>query len=551
MRTKSIYAVLGLAALVGLGACSDRLEVTNLNSADRDRALATPADVESVIRGSWNALHAGIHHTNDALYPQMLTMGMENLAELANFGMGPRGGIPRTFIDNNRGNQVQAGNYRDFAHLHRASRLAAVGLTAFQREGFSIGSPDADARAKAFAKFTMGVAHGYLAAAYDSAAIISEEDDPEAINPLAGYKEVHEAALRYLQEAIDIATAGPNFNIPANWFATAGAVSRDEFIRIVRSYRARIRAMVARTPAERAALPWNEIMADAENGITSDLMVQMLPPGQGGSWDMAWFAQHFAGSNWHLMWSFMVGMADTSGAYDAWLRAPRGQKTRFLVVTPDRRFPRGETRAEQQANSPVIPPAGQYFRNIPDGEDVDNEPLGRSMYQHARFRAFRDANRIGPFPYFQVAELNLLRAEGHIRMGQVAQAAALIDVTRVGKGGLPPLTGAVTSVDDPVPGGNACVPRVPTSERTADYAWPNGSKCGNIMEALKWEKRMELAFTTWGAWYFDSRGWGDLPENTPIHWMVPWQEADTRRMPIYHGGDPARGDAAARGTYGL
>lgn len=52
MRTKSIYAVLGLAALVGLGACNDRLEVTNLNSADRDRALATPADVESVIRGS-------------------------------------------------------------------------------------------------------------------------------------------------------------------------------------------------------------------------------------------------------------------------------------------------------------------------------------------------------------------------------------------------------------------------------------------------------------------------------------------------------------------
>lgn len=550
MRIKSIYPVLGLAALLGLGACSDRLEVTNLNSADRDRALAAPADVESVVRGSWNALHTGIHHANDALYPQMLVMGMESHAELANFGMGARGGIPRNFIDNNRGNQVQVGNYRDFAHLHRAARLAAVGLTAFDREGFTIGSPDADARAKAFAKFTMGVAHGYLAAAYDSAAIISETDDPEEIKPLAGYQEVHAAGLAYLQEAIDIALAGPSFSLPAAWFATSGAVSRDEFIRIVRSYRARIRAMVARTPAERAALPWSEIMADAENGITSDLMVQMLPPNQGGSWDMAWFAQHFAGSNWHVMWQFIVGMADTSGAYDAWLRTPHGQKNRFLVVTPDRRFPQGEDRPTQQANSPTVPPEGQYFRNIADGEDVDSERLGRSMYQHARFRAFRDANRIGPFPYFQVAELNLLRAEGHIRAGQIAQAAALIDITRVGKGGLPPLTGAVSTINDPVPGGNACVPRVPTSQRSADYVW-TGSQCGNIMEALKWEKRMELAYTTWGAWYFDSRGWGDLVERTPLQWMVPWQEADTRRMPLYHGGDPGRGEAAERGTYGI
>jgi hypothetical protein len=68
------------------------------------------------------------------------------------------------------------------------------------------------------------------------------------------------------------------------------------------------------------------------------------------------------------------------------------------------------------------------------------------------------------------------------------------------------------------------------------------------MEAMKWEKRMETAYIYMGAWFFDSRGWGDLPKDTPLMYPVPVTELDSRLKPYYNlgGGGPA---SAALGTY--
>ena len=67
---------------------------------------------------------------------------------------------------------------------------------------------------------------------------------------------------------------------------------------------------------------------------------------------------------------------------------------------------------------------------------------------------------------------------------------------------------------------------------------------------MKWEKRMETAFTGWASWYFDSRGWGDLAEGTPLEYPVPYQELDARQKPIYDLGGIGGKSAAPRGTYG-
>jgi hypothetical protein len=52
--------------------------------------------------------------------------------------------------------------------------------------------------------------------------------------------------------------------------------------------------------------------------------------------------------------------------------------------------------------------------------------------------------------------------------------------------------------------------------------------CGNIFEAMKYEKRLESAFTGYAQWFIDSRGWGDLTEGTVLEWPVPWQELYSR-----------------------
>jgi hypothetical protein len=68
---------------------------------------------------------------------------------------------------------------------------------------------------------------------------------------------------------------------------------------------------------------------------------------------------------------------------------------------------------------------------------------------------------------------------------------------------------------------------------------------------MKWEKRLESAYTTYGAWYLDSRGWGDLPEGTPLSWPVPFQELDARKKPIYDLGGVGQPGGAAPSLYGF
>jgi len=59
---------------------------------------------------------------------------------------------------------------------------------------------------------------------------------------------------------------------------------------------------------------------------------------------------------------------------------------------------------------------------------------------------------------------------------------------------------------------------------------------------------MELAYNYMGSWFFDSRGWGDLVKDTPLHYPVPVPELDARLKGYYNlgGGGPS---SAALGTY--
>jgi hypothetical protein len=185
-----------------------------------------------------------------------------------------------------------------------------------------------------------------------------------------------------------------------------------------------------------------------------------------------------------------------------------------------------------------------YYRNRATGGDTPGEAWGTSFYDHYRFRPIFAAANNGPWPIMTKAEIDMLAAEGHIRNGDFAEAAALIDVYRT-RAGLAAIGTSITSLTDPVPGGTACVPRVPQPPSFTTTA------CGNIMEAMKWEKRMETAFTGYGQWYFDSRGWGDLAEGTALHYPVPFQEMDARALPFYNLGGVGGEDSAVKGTYGF
>jgi hypothetical protein len=519
---------------------------------DVARVFGSPKDVESIVSKLFQNIYNGQLGNPDDIHTQTITMSFESSSQLGNFGMGTRGSIPRGPIDNSIGNNVNIGNFRDFDHMSRNARSAANAIAALDRftsENATIGTPARDAKAKSFAYFTLGYATGYLALIYDSAAIVTAAVPSDEIPPLSPSPEVLAAALAALDSAITIAnsaaaTSGAGgWPIPPEWLSSSGTAGPDlaNWVRLLRSYKAKFRAGHARTPEQRAAVDWAAVVADATNGITADFVVNANAT---TGWSGAVVNQLAVSTGWSQMTPFILGMADTAGSYDAWLQQPVTARTPFLLRTPDRRFPAGDTRDAQVAasggTSRAGPPAGSilYFRARPSGEDTPSDPWGTWWYDNHRNWHIRAAGQNGPYVLFPKVENDMLAAEGHLRLGNTAAAIPLINVSRV-RAGLAAIP-AGAAMTDPVPGGTACVPRVPQPPSYTTTA------CGNVFEAMKWEKRTETNLVGYAQWFMDSRGWGDLVEGTALEWPVPYQELFARLKSSY-----TTAAKATRGTYGF
>ena len=579
---------------VSIGPPACKLEVNSANDPTRVQVKQTPADLENYLgtlyRRWSNAMYTGQNNVG----AMAAVMAFETFSTQGNGCMNARVGIPRTGNDNSPGNSAKDCQRTVYFLASEAGRGAAEVIRRMN-EGLTFGSPAQDARNRAFAWFIVGISNGYLAMVYDSAAVLSPADpltptgspDP---GHFSGYKEVMSFALAGLDSARTNAqlaatlAVGANFPLPSNWMFTPNPMTASEFIKVIRSYAARFRAGVARNPAERAAVDWDRVIADAQNGITADHLV--ITSSSTGPNDV-WVANLTGGGLLSQMTPFILGMADKTGAYAAWIATPlatRGAGSPFFMQTDDQRFPQGATRAAQQTDFALTSCSGasqackRFFVNRTGTDPGASLSWGASQYDVARFVSWKTSGATGsgasgPIPFMTVAEINLLEAEGQIRKGNIAAAAVLIDRTRAAcgpgsvpsgcsprplgnglpgepGGGLPPLSGVIADLNTPVPGGAACVPRVPVD---ASSGGGGITKCGNIFEALKWEKRIETMLTHFGAWFFDARGWGDLVVDTPVHWAPPYDDLLARGYPesrVYSTGGLNPTGGAGRSGYG-
>ncbi len=540
---RRLYVLAGFAGLLTAAACSnDILNVQNPNSPDIGRVLAKPADVESIIGSSFNTVWQGtVGGQNDNVNNQMAVLSLENGSSLANFGFGVRIGIPRNAIDNSPNNAVDPGNLFDFQTEDKGARAAALGLVQLNKSGFTLGSAAQNARARAFAFFVMGFGNANVALVYDSGAVVSERNADVAFPPLLSHVALMDTALSLMDSALTYAGQMTSaLPLVSTWIPN-NALTGPQFIQLIRSYKARFRAEVARSPAERAAVNWTKVRDDALAGVTADVQLALDPS---KSWTYGWYVQHFLFDTWTQQSPMILGMADSSGGYDAYLATAINSRSAFLIRSADQRLPPGDTRVAQQTSSgtgSVQTPSrpNLYFRNR-TANDPPTLAFALSQYDWYRQQPLYNANTIGNFPMLQKAEVDLLAAEAYYRLGDLANAATRINVTRTGNGNLLALPATMTATSQ-VPGGASCVPRIP--DPATGY---KSSTCGTLFEALKWEKRMELAFMQYGAWYFDSRGWGDLALKSAIEWPVPYEELQTRAQLIYNG----TSQTTTIGTYG-
>ena len=551
--SRTTATLLGAGTLAAAAACSDPLSVDNRNNPDVARVYGSAVGVETIVSKLFQQVHQGLYGSATNMSSGAQVMAFESASQLGNYCMGTFIAIPRAPVDNSPGSPCEDSNFRIFSQMSRQARGAADAITAidaFVEAGQGTGTTARDARVRSVAWFNLAVATGHAALMYDSVAAPTPGLGPQDVPPLQDAAEVMALVLQQLDSAQADAEAVPaaSFTIPATWLGNEATMTRDNYLRVIRSFRARFRAGVARTPEERAAVDWDKVIADATNGITGDFVTALT---SSNGWSNAQWNQLAVDGSWSQMPPWVIGMADTSGAYEAWLAAPLQARGPFLIVTPDRRFPAGETRLAQQTSSGSAsgsttpgtarqPPGGingkPYIRNRASGEDFGIQPWATSYYDYYRFFTIRTNSGTGTNLVLLKAENDMLAAEGHIRKNQGALARALINTYRTANN-LPAITS--NDVAAPVPGGSACVPRVPAPPTFQT------AQCGNMMEAMKYEKRIETAMSGFAQWFVDGRGWGDLVEGTPLEWPVPYSELDARTQPHYF-----QTTYAARGTYG-
>ena len=505
-----------LSAVLSVAACLD-LNVTNINEPDSERALATPGDVESLIGDALNTWFTGTYgnmlssnsgNTGSSMF--LSNQSFQHSPPWNNFGMEFYGRIPRMGIVNDQTHTWYPRFSWQWEYCYRALSSLATGLKALEDpEVAEALGPEALDRMMAYARFVQGLSLGTVALFYDRGFVVDETTDLADLGDPLDYDALMDVALGFFGEAID-RSGSASFVVPFEWMA-ADVTSRD-LVGLAHSYRARLRAQVARTPEERAAVDWGAVLADVDAGIQATHTMVM-------DWDGGWYNLFLDYATWPWSWSqlpyFSYGMADQSGDVLEWLALEMDEKHAIFadgrpvrIVTPDLRFPQGSTIAEQRANP------GTLFRVATQGQEgdtwtrPDRGPWRWSWYKPPPMYMATDEREQ---PEIRLAEMRLLKAEALYRQGNRAGAAAIVNETRVAAG-LSPTDAGGTNAE--------CVPRLP------------GGSCGDLWEMLKWEKRMETVWTgvAGASWFFDGRGWGDLWKDTPLQFPIPCQEVEVLQI---------------------
>ncbi|MCP4725350.1 MAG: hypothetical protein GY863_09955, partial [bacterium] len=365
------------------------------------------------------------------------------------------------------------------------------------------GSTDTD-RAHAFAKFCQGIAQAYVGIFFDKGFIYPEGVELTAYSPeFVDESVVTAAGIASLKEAITLASA--DFILPTTWI-NGHQLTNEELAQVSNSFIARYMVFNAKTAAARAAVDWGTVVTHANAGITEDF-------GFEGDDNIWWNAIQWNSTwnGWLNVDNHLHGPSDTSTNYTTWANTATADKMDFINHSSDRRVTGDET-------------------GITDGTYIKYHPAqchyaSRGTYHFSRYRFLKydymESASYGFHPIMYKAEMDMLKAEAYLRGyggGTAADAADLINETRVAIGEMTPLDGTETDLE--------------------------------LWRALCYEKRMETLIT--GIAYFDYRGWAGLtadgtnvlyvPSGRPIHFPVPAKELEILLQDTYTfggAGNPA------------
>jgi hypothetical protein len=519
--------VAGGAAVLALAtACSPDLNITNPNQPDVARAISSGSDVRQLIGSSYNTMYLAMQgNVGSEPDPGVATSVMADVFTMAfgNFGARFNGQEPRLAYNNSSAagdGVVASGPYNT---IYGALGAANDGLKAINnkiRVAPSPSLPDETPQMQAFAWLVQGMALGFESQVFDKGFVVTE--DTQGTSTLVDYKAMRDASLISLNKAI-AAAAGQSWSISTDFTSAGLTLGAANFTKMANTLAARVIAYNARNATENAATDWAKVLTYANAGIST------------GSAPFDLTALTDGGNTWYDLTKGYGDLADGS-----WVRvdqriiqeADPTQPTEYTSTTPppfpniaDLRFSHGTPNA---AGNIEQPGADFWFeKTIPYA--VSRGVYFFSQWAHARYinaSWYNDNPLLGPAPYVLQAENDLLIAEALIRTGgDLNRAATLINKTRVGRGGLSPVTAATAKND--LLGAIFYERDVELFDSGASQGWfdrrridltvtYNGLAIGNI----------------WAA-----KGGSNLQKGSPRHLPLPAKELETLGMTVYtYGG---------------
>ncbi len=546
----------------------------------REEVLKDPSLIELVVAGVFINFWGG--QTQDEPWVVLSAYGEEFTSSIETFSgrFWDLAKEPRPEFDNSlSGNSTFA---RDgWSNYYEANAAATEMPRLIKENNIRIidraSGADNTTRLLAFGEWIQGMSHVNLGLLYDSAAIIGTSVDLSDVPKLdlKPYTEVIDSGIKWLEHVIDVAEHN-TFLLPLNddlWVYNT-AFTNEEMARVAHSFIARALAYSPRTPAERDAVDWARVKEHALKGVTAPFGPRGFPnPLITGVYRMAatsppdnsnavCTANGTSGTNFCANSNNtpvtgvggmrvdlrLLGPADSAGSYKTWLEAvaadPEHKNVQpFQVLTNDARI------QPPTSTSPLIKPVYfKYTDRNPPATLMDTVLRGRYYVSNywSSSRAFnnhtqlpgtgggrnrRTTNELGAIQDAMLypVEMDLLVAEAEIHLGNLGAARDLINKTRVNNGNLQPVTTAG------VPVSNSCVPKL------------YDGQCGNLMEALMYEKRIETYGS--GISFFDLRGWGCLVEGTMTQLPPPGRQLDLQNKVIYtFGGHPGQPGSAPKPT---
>lgn len=433
-----------LIALLALSACKT-LDVVNPNEPDARRALTDPAALEALAGGTMRTWH-NTYQGMDAA-GVLTTQAQSFTSSWNNFNMNFYSSIDGDGTRKTRAwqNDPAAAGRTSVQWLwtgYYATLSAATDVVkAVRVDKVVINNPVDTKRAEAVALLMQGASLAGIAINYDKGYIVDESTDLATL-AYSNRKQLRDAAVAKLVEAATVAK-GNQFTTPAGW-SNGTSYSSDQIARVAYTMAAATLAYYPRNAAENAQVNWGLVVTYASQGMSSGTPFNFTFTGDGCS---AWCNElllWFNGIDGGRVHTRVANMLDPVTQKHPWPGNPGNGKP----DSPDRRLGDGSFGDES-----LVDGFGTYPRTANGGSDFawsavapfrpDRGAYHQSNLAHVRYdlSGNQDPTGIyggyGPAPVFTASQNDLLWAEGLLRSGgSAAQAASLINKTRVGRGGL-------------------------------------------------------------------------------------------------------------------